>query len=97
MSVSRYQCCDCGEWVGPVGNRSRLPPRCGICHLIASLGPERAREVRRRFLSPTQFAHWVRVGSYIDETCAERACDGCGRLYRGPAVYCRQACALEAA
>jgi hypothetical protein len=93
--VRTYECIDCGERVGPVGYRSRSFPRCAVCALIASLPPERAREVRRRFFTPQQMAQWVRVGSYVDESCAERACDHCGRLYRGPAVYCRQLCALE--
>ena len=33
-------------------------------------------------------------GRYIDATFPERACDKCGKLYRGPAVYCSLECAI---
>lgn len=33
--------------------------------------------------------------AYADARFAERACDRCGKLYRGPAVYCQLTCALE--
>jgi hypothetical protein len=32
--------------------------------------------------------------AYRDDACDERPCDYCGTIYRGPAVYCRLACAL---
>jgi len=32
--------------------------------------------------------------AYRDDACDERPCDYCGKIYRGPAVYCRLACAL---
>ena len=32
--------------------------------------------------------------AYRDEKYPERACDCCGKLYRGPAVYCSLACAV---
>jgi hypothetical protein len=35
------------------------------------------------------------AGSYVDETFAERACDYCGKLYRGPALYCSLECATD--
>ena len=35
-----------------------------------------------------------RRNPYRDEGSPERACDHCGKLYRGPAVYCSLACAL---
>lgn len=31
---------------------------------------------------------------YRDDSFPERACDRCGTLYRGPAVYCSLKCAL---
>ena len=31
---------------------------------------------------------------YRDDTCPERMCDRCSRLYRGPAVYCSLECAI---
>lgn len=33
--------------------------------------------------------------AYQDDSCPERACDRCGKVYRGPAVYCSLECALE--
>jgi hypothetical protein len=37
--------------------------------------------------------------AYRDDSYPERLCDrtGCGKLYRGPAVYCCLTCALAAA
>jgi Zn ribbon nucleic-acid-binding protein len=32
---------------------------------------------------------------YRDEQFPERACDHCGKPYRGPAVYCSLTCAVE--
>jgi hypothetical protein len=32
--------------------------------------------------------------AYRDDSFAERACDRCGRRYRGPAVYCSLECAV---
>lgn len=34
------------------------------------------------------------VEAYRDDTFPERLCDGCGKLYRGPAVYCSLECAV---
>lgn len=33
--------------------------------------------------------------AYRDDAFAERACDYCGKLYRGPAVYCSLECATD--
>jgi hypothetical protein len=40
--------------------------------------------------------HWHRRArlAYRDDSYPERACDHCGALYRGPAVYCSLDCAL---
>jgi hypothetical protein len=46
--------------------------------LISKLGDARVKEL---------------FGRYTDETFAARPCDRCGRLYRGPAVYCSLVCA----
>ena len=32
--------------------------------------------------------------AYSDDSFAPRECDRCGKLYRGPAVYCSLTCAL---
>lgn len=34
------------------------------------------------------------LAAYIDPTKPPRACDKCGREYRGPAVYCSLTCAM---
>lgn len=34
-------------------------------------------------------------GSYSDPSYPERACDYCGKLYRGRAVYCSLECATD--
>jgi RecJ-like exonuclease len=34
------------------------------------------------------------AAAYRDPQFPERACDKCGELYRGPAVYCSLRCAL---
>jgi Family of unknown function (DUF6166) len=33
------------------------------------------------------------AAAYSDPSCPERACDYCGKPYRGPAVYCSLECA----
>ena len=35
------------------------------------------------------------AGSYVDPSFNERECDHCGKLYRGPALYCSLTCALS--
>jgi RecJ-like exonuclease len=35
------------------------------------------------------------VASYINPDYPERTCDYCGKLYRGPAVYCSLECATD--
>jgi hypothetical protein len=39
-------------------------------------------------------AVWTDVASYVDEAREPRACDHCGKTYRGPAVYCSLECAM---
>jgi phage FluMu protein Com len=36
----------------------------------------------------------VRAAAYRDQRFSERACDHCGKPYRGPAVYCSFECAI---
>jgi hypothetical protein len=33
--------------------------------------------------------------SYHNDTYKERACDKCGTMYQGPAVYCSLKCAVD--
>jgi hypothetical protein len=35
--------------------------------------------------------------AYRDDSYPERACDHCGKPYRGPAVFCSLECAIAAA
>lgn len=39
-------------------------------------------------------AVWTDVASYADDAFEARACDHCGKPYRGPAVYCSLQCAM---
>jgi hypothetical protein len=39
-------------------------------------------------------ANWGAI-VYRDDTFDERKCDYCGKLYRGPAVYCSLECATD--
>lgn len=56
-------------------------------------------EAAARFVSsllpplPNRLTQWTR-SSYRDDSYAERGCDNCKRLYRGPAVYCSLECAI---
>jgi hypothetical protein len=33
--------------------------------------------------------------TFKDDSCPERTCDNCGRLYRGRSVYCSMWCAVS--
>lgn len=64
----------------------------------------RAIDRRRRTMTYTEFLTFARdlfeaskavaPDAYRDDRFPERACDRCGKLYRGPAVYCSLTCAL---
>lgn len=43
---------------------------------------------------PERLTSFARA-SYHDDGFPARACDHCGRIYRGPAVYCSLRCALD--
>lgn len=51
---------------------------------------EAPKRARGRRVKPKNAAE----SAYYDPTYARRRCDFCGRMYRGPAVYCRLTCAL---
>jgi hypothetical protein len=44
-------------------------------------------------LTPFRDTTFARA-AYHDDSYPERACDHCGKPYRGPAVYCSFACAV---
>jgi hypothetical protein len=43
---------------------------------------------------PRENSNVLARAAYRDDAYPERQCDYCGRLYRGPAVYCSLDCAL---
>jgi hypothetical protein len=94
--MCEYTCRDCGiHVIAIVLDTPPTPPRCAICMFAAGIADSSDREaIRAHCLDTEGMMHWKRIGCYIDESFPERACDYCGRRYRGPAVYCRQACAL---
>jgi phosphoenolpyruvate-protein kinase (PTS system EI component) len=72
-------------------------------HVIAG-DPERTKEAHEalieihvnaiRELIPVNFDKYVKnLAAYQDPRFSERACDKCGKRYRGPAVYCSIECA----
>lgn len=60
---------------------------------------------KRMTMSYTEFLSFARdlfeaskavaPDAYRDDTLEPRECDKCGKLYRGPAVYCSLTCALS--
>jgi ribosomal protein S27AE len=62
-------------------------PRCGA----ESFNPN---DIRGRYCGRCHAFVDDPPASYRDDRFAERACDRCGKPYRGPAVYCSLACAL---
>ena len=51
-------------------------------HQREAAEPETPQEAKQRAIE-----------AYCDDRYAERLCDFCQRLYRGPAVYCQLSCA----
>jgi hypothetical protein len=93
-------CADCGVHFVTFSNldaKDHAVPRCMSCLFIREAAPEDQAGLRAMLWSTDherEWKYWRERGAYHDETCAERACDRCGKLYRGPAVYCRLTCAL---
>lgn len=87
-------CQDCGVHVFQFGiDTAPSPPRCACCDVIHSISSVADRNALRVALYDPEAMHfWLAEGCYRDEDFAERHCDGCRRLYRGPGVYCSRAC-----
>lgn len=90
-----FDCEGCGFGIVSFGS----PPSdnlmlCAICAwLTEHERPDRIMETRRR----CEPGGWIRertLRAYRDPSLPERACDYCGKTYRGPAVYCSLECAL---
>ena len=80
-----FDCQDCGV---SVVRWFEGPTLCAECQWISELplaDQPGARRWLRRLHAETD---------YRNESYAERACDRCGGLYHGPAVYCSLACAV---
>lgn len=54
---------------------------------------ERQARFKQRQAAQLAFAR----AAYRNPACAQRRCDHCGDLYRGPAVFCCIECAMAAA
>jgi hypothetical protein len=70
--------------------------QCPICERISHHPRDRAERfcVRCGFLDdPNPLTE--RAAAYHDALFPERACDACGKPYRGPAVYCSLRCAID--
>ena len=81
-------CCDAA---GSSASPSFICPHCGA----ESFNPN---DIRERYCGRCHafiVDDWPpSPEAYRDESFDERACDYCGKLYRGPAVYCSLECAL---
>lgn len=65
------------------------------CDAAGSAEPiDLAEEERRAARADPRQMSLEPMAAYADDAFPERACDFCGKLYRGPAVYCSLECAL---
>ena len=94
----KFECNDCDHLVfsaGPVHNPNR---RCAGCQFISEMPDPAEREQLRAWMAEHDVIGTPRpraaVESYTDPSCPPRACDHCGRSYRGPGVYCCLSCTL---
>lgn len=79
--------CHCHVFTWSDDNRTK----CAVCYWIATLDditPEQEAEIRVMTATPI-------LNKYRDDSYQERKCDCCGKLYRGPAVYCSFECAIK--
>ena len=88
-------CAKCGEQVGiyPSGQEAlrRFPAMRIVC--VQCIEPH-TREVLVPGALDEPFESVPAAKAYRDARYPERACDRCGGLYRGPAVYCSLDCAV---
>lgn len=62
--------------------------------LAANETPSRDRQAALPLTDETPLVFPRLADAYRDDTYPERPCDHCGKLYRGPAVYCSLECAV---
>lgn len=95
--TAEFNCTDCGDHVVAFWRLPAERDRCLICMFIDQAPAEDRHALRSQLYDNDQFRYWTRVGCYRDDRCAERTCDHCRTIYRGPGVYCSQQCALAEA
>jgi hypothetical protein len=91
-----YDCHDCGAHVYQFGGcvLPRIPPRCAICSTLREhIPPEERAELRQELYDVEAKLYWATKGCWEDEAYAERKCDACPKMYRGPSMYCSLDCA----
>lgn len=91
-----FICADCGSQIVSYAEVAD-PKRCITCHFIHNAPPCDRHALRLRLMDLPQLEYWNAVGCYRDEACAERHCDHCDKLYRGPGIFCCRRCALAEA
>jgi hypothetical protein len=106
-ALASFTCPDCGRTSYNLNDVRE--GYCGFCHAFTGNGALKARcaacgaPARGRLIlcldcgRPFVFAeNYVEraEAAYHNDRFAERPCDNCGELYRGPAVYCSLKCAL---
>ena len=93
-----FECNDCDTVVFSAGPTHDPNRRCAACQIIAEQVNPAQREQMRTYFAKIGMIGAPRpraaVAAYADPSCPERACDGCGRAYRGPAIFCCLSCAL---
>lgn len=89
VSHREFDCDTCHAHVYTWADDNRT--KCAVCWWISSLKnitPEEEAEIRIMTATPI-------LDKYRDDAFQERECDCCGKLYRGPAVYCSLECAMK--
>ena len=70
-----------------------LKLKCAACGSDGGGGLISCRDCGRPLVFDEAYVRRAEA-AYRDERMPERACERCGALYRGPAVYCSLACAI---
>lgn len=89
LEPREFDCDTCNVHVYTWADDTRT--KCAVCYWISNLKnltPEDEQEIRTMTGTPI-------LPKYIDDSYPERNCDYCGKLYRGPAVYCSHTCAMK--
>lgn len=92
--TSEFTCRGCGHNVMspvPTGDRDK----CLTCTFIETIPDAKDRaDIRARLYDAEQMRFWAAHDAYVNKSYATRRCNHCHKAYRGPAVYCSQACAM---